>query len=252
MDFTAIDKRVDKEVEPKTPIKIPLRVLSEAEARKAVRPWTESAGFKTSGMVLFGKGAPPSWTVAVMSSLKSKVHEIKPGMLEWVLRTALPLRPDFGIWLNGKKLEPSKQGKGRLKKWILGKDMIQLPKPSPKDVSASEDTKLGESSEHRFGLDVPGLGRITGYAEAYKDLLTGKSDELGRSYGFFVYVLWSTRQRPGRPLWNFARRTPPRHVRPLPTGRPHGRPRPGTQVEPRGDQRRSAPCDRAGCAPRHI
>jgi hypothetical protein len=32
------------------------------------------------------------------------------------------------------------------------------------------------------------LGRITGYAEAYKDLLTGKSDELGRSYGFFVYV----------------------------------------------------------------
>ena len=40
-----------------------------------------------------------------------------------------------------------------------------------------------------FGFDVPELGRVTGYAEAYKDLLTGgKSDELGRSHGFFVYV----------------------------------------------------------------
>lgn len=123
-----------------------------------------------------------------MSSLKLKVHEIKPGILEWVLRTALPLRPDFNIWLNGKKLVPSKQGKGLLKKWILGKDMVELPKPSPKGVSASEDTNVDKSSEHRFGLDVPGLGRVTGYAEAYKDLLTGKSDELGRSYGFFVYV----------------------------------------------------------------
>jgi histidine kinase/DNA gyrase B/HSP90-like ATPase len=188
MDFTAIDRRVDKEVEPKVPIKIPLRELSEAEAKDAVKTWTETADFKAAAMPLFGKGAPASWTVAVMSSLKPKVHEIKPGILEWVLRTALPLRPDFGIWLNGKKLEPSKQGKGLLKRWILGKDMIHLPKPSPKNVSAKEDTNVDESSEHRFGLDVPGLGRITGYAEAYKDLLTGKSDELGRSYGFFVYV----------------------------------------------------------------
>ncbi len=123
-----------------------------------------------------------------MSSLKPKVHEIKPGILEWVLRTALPLRPDFGIWFNGKKLTPSKQGKGLLKRWTLGKDISELPKPSPKGVTVMEDTNVDKSNEHRFGLDVPGLGRITGYAEAYKDLLTGKSDELGRSYGFFVYV----------------------------------------------------------------
>lgn len=189
MDFNTIDTRLNKEVEPKSPIKIPLRELNEKEAMQAVRDWTESAAFKASGMILFGKHSPISWTVAIMSSLKPKVHEIKPGVLEWVLRTALPLRPDFGIWLNGAKLVPSKQGKGLLKKWILGKDIVQLSKPSPKDVSASEDTDVDKLSEHRFGLDVPELGRITGYAEAYKDLLTaGKSEELGRSYGFFVYV----------------------------------------------------------------
>ncbi len=188
MNFDAIDKRVEQEVEVKKPIKIPVRELTEAQAKAALKVWTDMPAFKATGMSLFGKDSPPAWTVAVMSSLKEKVHEIKPGILEWVLRTALPLRPDFGIWLNGKKLVPSKQGKGLLKSWVLGKDLVQLPKPSPKGISASEDVSVAGSSEGRFGLDIPGLGRVTGYAEAYKDLLTGKSDELGRSYGFFVYV----------------------------------------------------------------
>lgn len=188
MDFGKIDRRVNKGVEPKASIKIPLLELSEVEAQEALKPWTDTDAFKAMGMVLFGQDAPASWTMTIMSALKPKVHEILPGLLEWVLRTALPLRPDFSVWLNGNKLTPSKEGKGRLRKWILGKDIIQLPRPGPKDISASENINVDESSEYRFGLEVPGLGRITGYAEAYKDLLTGKSDELGRSYGFFVYV----------------------------------------------------------------
>ena len=188
MDYGAIEKRVDREVEPKAPIKITLRELTESQAKQAVKPWTETAAFMAANMDLFGKGSQPSWTLGVMSSLKPKVHEIKPGILGWVLRTALPLRPDFQIWLNGKKLKPSKEGKGLLKRWGLGKDLVKLPKPSPKGITASEDKNVDKTSEHRFGLEVPGLGRITGYVEAYKDLLTGKSDELSRSHGFFVYV----------------------------------------------------------------
>lgn len=188
MDYTSIDKRTDKEVEPKVPIKIDLRQPSEAEVKEILKPWTETVAFKAAGMNLFGKDAPKSWTITVMSSLKDKVHEIKPGYLEWVLRTAMPLRPDFKIWLNGKQLSSSKQDKGILEKWVLGKDLNELPKPSPKEIEKSEDKKLQATDEHRFGLNVPGLGRVTGYVEAYKDLLTGKSDELGRSHGFFVYV----------------------------------------------------------------
>jgi hypothetical protein len=188
MNYSAINKRLSKEVEPKTPLKIPLRELTEEQAKDALKSWTQTPAFKAAQTNLFGKNSPESWTVAIMSSLKDKVHEIKPGLLEWVLRTALPLRPDFAIWLNGAKLSPSKQGKGLLKTWVLGKDLIELPKPSPKEISPSEDTTLSKTSEHRYGLEVPGLGRITGYAEAYKDLLTGKSDMIGRSHGFFVYV----------------------------------------------------------------
>ena len=188
MDYRDIDRRVDRAIEPKAPVRIALRELTAAQAELAVRPWTGSAAFQAANAVLFGEGSPDSWTVGIMSALKDKVHEIKPGVLRWVLRTALPLRPDFGIWLSGDKLEPSKEGKGLLERWVLGKDLDELPRPSPKGITTSEDKNAPPSSEHRFGLLVPGLGRITGYAEAYKDLLTGKSDEISRSNGFFVYV----------------------------------------------------------------
>lgn len=189
MDFRAIDRRVDREVEPKVPITIALRELTEAQAEEAASTWTKSAAFKASGMVLFGKAASATWTVAIMSDLKKKVHEIKPGVLEWVLRTALPLRDDFSIWYNGKKLAASKQSKGRIGKWVLGKDITELSRPAPKETVASEDKDIPLTDDRHFGLDVPELGRVTGYAEAYKDLLAGKSDEIGRSYGFFVYIL---------------------------------------------------------------
>jgi histidine kinase/DNA gyrase B/HSP90-like ATPase len=188
MNFKAVDDRGDEEVEPKTPIRISLRELTENQAKEALKNWT-SAPMKESEFRLFGTGAAKSWTFAILSDLKDKVHEIRRGRLEWVLRTALPLRDDFAIYLDGARLEPSKAGKGRLKKWILGKDIRDLPKPAPDDIEASEDKTKPTDSETRFALEHQAVGRITGYAEVYRDLLTGKSDELGRSHGFFVYVL---------------------------------------------------------------
>lgn len=189
MDYGRIDRRVEEGVEPKTPIKIELRELTESQAQDALAAWTSIIAFRNSGFKLFGKTAAPSWTFAILSSLKEKVYEIRRGTLEWVLRTALPLRDDFIIYLDGARLEPSKSGKGLIKKWVLGKDIKELPRPAPDDIEAREDENQTESSGKRFGFDHKDLGRITGYAETYKDLLTGKSDEWGRSNGFFVYVL---------------------------------------------------------------
>jgi hypothetical protein len=170
MDYKKADERGDQELEAKTPIRIGLRELSEEEAKQALAAWTATKAFKESHFKLFGKGAAPSWTFAIVSGLKDKVHEIRRGVLHWVLRTALPLRDDFAIYLDGTKLEPSKAGKGRLKKWVLGKDIDDLPKPSPKDISAGEDKNQPADSPTRYGLEHKNLGRITGYAEAYKDL----------------------------------------------------------------------------------
>ena len=189
MNFKTVDDRGDEEIEPKTPIKISLHELTEAEAKSALKRWMDTPAFSKSGIALFGHKSAQSWTFAILSDLKDKVHEIRRGTLEWVLRTALPLRDDFSIHLDGVKLEPSKAGKGRIKKWVLGKDIVDLPKPAPDEIDATEDAGQPKDSETRFALEYKALGRITGYAEAYKELLTGKSDDLGRSHGFFVYVL---------------------------------------------------------------
>ncbi len=189
MNFKTVDDRGEEEVEPRTPIKLSLRELSEDQAKHALKEWTDAAAFRTSGQKLFGGAAGKSWTFAILSDLKDKVHEIRRGTLEWVLRTALPLRDDFSISLDGTKLAASKAGKGLLKTWILGKDIDELSKPAPDEIDATEDTSQPKDSLTRFALEHAAVGRITGYAEAYRDLLTGKSDELGRSYGFFVYVL---------------------------------------------------------------
>ncbi len=190
MKFKDVDDRGDEEVEPKTPIRIALRTLTETQAKAATKEWIERAGLRDSGIQLFGPGSAKSWTLAVLSDLKDKVHEIQAGRLEWVLRTALPLRDDFEIYLQGKKLAAAKTGKGRLGKWILGKDIVELPKPASDEITVNEDKDVPADSETRFGLLDKVVGRITGYAEGYRDLLTGKSksDDIFRSHGFFVYV----------------------------------------------------------------
>ena len=253
MDFGKIDTRVDRDVEPKAPIKIPLRELTARQAKQAIELWTETPAFKAADVALFGKGSPTSWTVSVLSSLKPKVHEIRPGVLRWVLRTALPLRPDFSIWLNDEKLEPSKTGKGLLKRWILGKDLVELPRPSPKDIAKFEYQSIAPADEHRFGLNVPGLGRITGYAEAYEDLLTGgKSDEISRSHGFFVYVYGRLLNVTDGPLRNLTGRVETRHVRALPACRSHRWIRRRASFKPGSGLRGAVAHDGTGRAPGYL
>ena len=54
MDYRAIEKRVDREIEPKAPIKLALRELTESQAKQAVEPWTGTAAFKAARTALFG------------------------------------------------------------------------------------------------------------------------------------------------------------------------------------------------------
>ena len=188
MDYRVMDHQADLSIQPTTPIQIALRELTAKQAQQAVMKWTESNKFKTTGMTLFGKDSSQSWTISIMSELKPKVQDIQPGRLRWILRTALPLRPDFAIWLGGEKLEPSKTGENLIKKLVIGKDLIKLNQPAPQDITESVSETLPESSKHKYGINVSQLERITGYAEVYKDPLRGKSDEIGRSNGFFVYA----------------------------------------------------------------
>jgi hypothetical protein len=189
MDFTKIPGREDTGIYTEEKVTLPLRILTEAEAKAAVSPWLNGSkdGYKATR--LFGRGAAKTWTVAIMSNLKPMASEIQRGRLRWILQSAMPLRDDFALYLNGDKIVPSKLAGKRVGRWILGKDLKVLPKPAPQNLEVTEDNKGKEVSPHFYGLTHPELGRITGYVEVFQDPIdTGKSTDIERSHGFFVYV----------------------------------------------------------------
>lgn len=171
------------------PIQIPLRTLQEEEAQSAVEQWIdrEKEGYKA--LKLFGDDASDSWTVAIISGLKDMGKKVKIGRLKWVLRTAMPQRSDFRLFLDGDPITPPKMDEP-LAKLVIGKDVIQMAKPCPESLIEREDTNEPADSIHRYGLyDDDGLlGRITGYIEVFEEELGRGKDKFGQSNGFFVYV----------------------------------------------------------------
>jgi hypothetical protein len=166
---------------------LPLRKLTEKEAKEAVGSLVVGTKPGYRAVKLFGSGAAKTWTVAVMSDLKDMASEIQRGRLRWILQTAMPLRDDFALFLNGDKVPPSKLTAKKVGHWILGKDLTTLPKPGPDNLEVTDEPRA--TKEKRYGLTHPELGRVTGYAEVFVDPLdVGKSTGIERSNGFFVYV----------------------------------------------------------------
>ncbi len=191
MDYSAIKGSASEDAEGvfnDQTIWIPLRTLSEEQARDVVQRWIggEKEGYQA--LRLFGTDATDSWTVAIMSQLKRLGQKVKIGRLTWVLKTAMPQRSDFRLYLDGKPITPPKIDEP-LAKLVLGKDVIQMPKPCPVGLIAREDTGEPEGSVRRQGIyheDL--LGRISGYIEIFKDELDRGKPKFEQSSGFFVYV----------------------------------------------------------------
>lgn len=172
-------------------ITIPVRILDEEEAKRILKTWVTSRKPGYTALKLFGDDAKESWTVAIMSKLKSMGRKVQRGRLRWILRTAMPLRDDFKLFLNGNPVKPSKIDWPIVEKWIIGKDIRDdsLKNPCPSGLEATEDETLPVNSEHRYGLSHAQLGRVTGYIELYEnDISSGKSAGIERSNGFFVYI----------------------------------------------------------------
>ena len=125
-----------------------------------------------------------------MSDLKRMASDIRLGRLRYVLSTAMPLRDDFNLLLNGQEIESFRITKERLGTWRLGKELVDIPRPAPNDLEVRIDDSVDEREINRFGLANSEIGRVWGYVEIFEDPIDkGKSTELmGRSNGFFVYA----------------------------------------------------------------
>jgi hypothetical protein len=173
MDFS----RIDPAEEASTDLRLSARSLSEQQAASLLADVERRGDEASVAVPLFGPNAPPSWTVAAMANLKTLARRLQTGRLRWVLATALPLSPQFTLFLNGERLKPSKERTAPLNSWTIGKDDEAAVKLRLSTVDATP------------AVIVPGVGQVTGIAEVYEDSLTGgKSENWGRSHGIFVMV----------------------------------------------------------------
>lgn len=154
MDFHECTGR--RQHDDASPVEITLRKVDEATAKSHLREIAQRD--PSAWEMMFGKNRSSSWTAAGLSDFKELYSKLVTGTLRWVLSTGLPLLSNFEVRLDGDRVTPSKETRKPIK---------------------SIDIKDS----------LPGIGRIVGTARIYEhQLTTGKSEQMGRSNGFYVRV----------------------------------------------------------------
>jgi hypothetical protein len=143
------------------------------------------------------------WTAAILSDLKETARDIKIGRLRWVLRTALPLNPSFELEMNDAEVTSSKVDGEVMWTYVSGENESMLARNAEKPWGPGEPCSVKQSV---VGLDpetgvktvqtveipavrLPHAGVVSGVAQLFKQpLQRGRSEDLGRSHGFFVRV----------------------------------------------------------------
>jgi hypothetical protein len=125
-----------------------------------------------------------SWTFAILEDLKqSKRATISMSRLQWVLSTAMPLGGGFALYLNTKQVESSKSKYQSLVTFPI----TDLPEKRLKELAKTTHEEWTVSDGRLKAGSFP--SGITGSVlVSERTLHTGKSADLGRSHGFFVYV----------------------------------------------------------------
>ena len=154
MDFRQVTGR---QASASPPVRVSLREIDDATA-KGYLDDIKRRDPEAWKLMFDDKNSVPTWTAAGLSDFKGLYNQLSAGTLRWVLRTGLPLHADFAITLNGDRLVSSKESLKEIKRFPLN------------------DT-------------LNGIGRIQGTARIHeKQLTTGKSEQMGRSNGFFIRV----------------------------------------------------------------
>ena len=123
-----------------------------------------------------------SWTIVILEDLKSKARTIPLGRLRWILMTAMPLSAEFRMYLNGDQVESSKKTYEK----IVSFDLTDLPPRRLEALKKKTDEEWRVINGRLVAPSFP-LG-VSGDVIVTRRSLLGKSADLGRSEGFFVYV----------------------------------------------------------------
>jgi hypothetical protein len=121
MDFGQVE--TDQKFETST-IKLDVRRLDGEALSRALAPLREMDGGSEVVDRLLDPDGPSNWTAVAMANLKPTATGLQQGRLRWILSTALPMSPQFQLYMNGKVIEASKTKLEPIETWIVGKDDV--------------------------------------------------------------------------------------------------------------------------------
>lgn len=154
--------------------------LTLDEVKSVLAPLIKKGEHDLISFKLWDDGCENTWTFAILSELKAKATEIKEGRLKWILRTALPLNPNFNLTFNGSEIQSSKESIDPWQTWVFGENDEVARKFKIYEVGNYKDSPC---------VHLPHLRNVVGKIDIYRDsLLTGKSADLGRSNGIFLTI----------------------------------------------------------------
>ncbi|UAJ10622.1 ATP-binding protein [Glacieibacterium megasporae] len=127
----------------------------------------------------------PDWTLCLLDDLKPSAATLQIGRLSWVLRTAMPLKLDFKVYLDGAEQISSKEAGDPIIKFAVG----GLDGSRIKALNEKHGLKLARSDDGDALVEPNWFpSGISGDVIVTEQSLKGKSDRYERSFGFFVRV----------------------------------------------------------------
>jgi hypothetical protein len=162
-------------------IELPVRELtpSQLKAETDLLRTLEAAKVKTGKLT--NKNA--SWTVVLLENFKDKVIQLRLGHLRWVLSTAMPLKSDFRLYLNGEEIKSSKESFEQ----VVSFGVHELAADRIKQLSERTDRTWKVKGNKLVSPDFP-TGVRGEVIVTRRSLVTGKSEDIARSHGFFIRV----------------------------------------------------------------
>ena len=124
-----------------------------------------------------------TWTTCILTNLKEKATQIKPGRLAWVLRTAMPILDDFALYFGGQQIRSSKEDQEP----TVSFNVSDFPQARIDDFAKT----IEENATKKDGrIYTPALPTgVSFVAAVYPNTISsGKSVDLQRSHGFFIKV----------------------------------------------------------------
>jgi len=187
INFDDLVARTDAKTGIAKPLPLVIRRLRGLDELQRIESFREiSTIFKLKDDPTFRLEDCESWTLVILEDLRERAEALaQTGRLRWVLETAMPYSADFRLYLNQNKVESKKRTFATDVEFgvhqIGEKRLIELNKATKEDWHVDGDALVSQS----FPSGVRGNVVVTKQS-LYS--AGGKSEDLGRSHGFFVRV----------------------------------------------------------------